>query len=152
MVKYTRRQYKKNKNNKRKYTKKMYGGDDPFTRDDKLYLTQNNFTNDDIEYLEYRKRNGANIPISFIRTFINRGYSADRIISDMKWEEETDTESQTSEGGKRRKRNGKSRKSRRKQRGGMCFGNGVGANSYDPNFSIYNTRELQLFPYKPIQT
>ena len=37
----------------------------------------------------------------------------------------------------------------RKQRGGLCFGNGVGANSYDPNFSIYNTRELQLFPYKP---
>jgi hypothetical protein len=37
----------------------------------------------------------------------------------------------------------------RKQRGGMCFGNGVGANNYDPNFSIYNTRELTLFPYNP---
>ena len=42
-----------------------------------------------------------------------------------------------------------SNKKTRKQRGGMCFGNGVGANSYDPNFSIYNTRELTLFPYKP---
>jgi hypothetical protein len=42
-----------------------------------------------------------------------------------------------------------SNKKNRKQRGGMCFGNGVGANSYDPNFSIYNTRELTLFPYKP---
>ena len=40
-------------------------------------------------------------------------------------------------------------KKSRKQKGGMCYGNGVGANSYDPNFSIYNTRELQLFPYKP---
>ena len=29
----------------------MYGGDDPFTKDDILYLTQNNFTKDDIEYL-----------------------------------------------------------------------------------------------------
>jgi len=38
---------------------------------------------------------------------------------------------------------------RRKQRGGICYGNGVGANNYDPNFSIYNTNELQLFPYKP---
>ena len=47
-----------------------------------------------------------------------------------------------------RKRN-YSRKNNRKQRGGTCYGNGVGANSYDPNFSIYNTRELQLFPYKP---
>lgn len=42
-----------------------------------------------------------------------------------------------------------SNKKSRKQRGGMCFGNGVGANSYNPNFSIYNTRELTLFPYKP---
>jgi hypothetical protein len=50
-------------------------------------------------------------------------------------------------GGKRRKTR-KVRKGR-KQRGGMCFGNGVGANNYDPNFSIYNTRELTLFPYRP---
>jgi hypothetical protein len=52
--------------------------------------------------------------------------------------------------GKRRTRkNRKGRKGRRSQRGGTCYGRGVGANSYDPNFSIYNTRELQLFPYKP---
>jgi hypothetical protein len=43
----------------------------------------------------------------------------------------------------------KNRKGRGSQRGGTCYGRGVGANSYDPNFSIYNTRELQLFPYKP---
>jgi len=43
----------------------------------------------------------------------------------------------------------KKRKHTKKQKGGMCYGNGVGANSYDPNFSIYNTRELELFPYKP---
>lgn len=48
----------------------------------------------------------------------------------------------------RKKRTSK-RKHRRRQRGGTCYGNGVGANSYDPNYSIYNTRELQLFPYKP---
>jgi hypothetical protein len=36
-----------------------------------------------------------------------------------------------------------------KKGGGGCFGNGVGANAYDPNYSIYNTRELQLFPYIP---
>ena len=44
---------------------------------------------------------------------------------------------------------GKRRRKSRKQRGGVCFGNGVGANNYDPNFSIYNTRELTLFPYNP---
>ena len=53
----------------------------------------------------------------------------------------------TEMGGKRRK--GRKTRKGRKQRGGMCFGNGVGANNYDPNFSIYNTRELTLFPYKP---
>ena len=40
-------------------------------------------------------------------------------------------------------------KGNKKQSGGTCYGSGVGANSYDPNFSIYNTRELQLFPYNP---
>jgi hypothetical protein len=28
-------------------------------------------------------------------------------------------------------------------------GQPVGSNCYDPNYSIYNTRALQLFPYKP---
>ena len=40
------------------------------------------------------------------------------------------------------------RRHTRKQRGGKCFGNGVGANSNDPNYSIYNTNALTLFPYK----
>jgi len=43
--------------------------------------------------------------------------------------------------------NKKTRKTKSSQRGGTCYGNGVGANSYDPNFSIYNTRQLELFPY-----
>ena len=40
-------------------------------------------------------------------------------------------------------------RSRKTYKGGACYGNGVGANAYDPNNSIFNTRELQLFPYKP---
>ena len=50
-----------------------------------------------------------------------------------------------SKGRKTRKNN----KRRLKHKGGMCFGNGVGANTNDPNFSIYNTNMLKLFPYKP---
>ena len=34
-------------------------------------------------------------------------------------------------------------------KGGAMFGTGVGANCSDPNYSIYNTRELELFPYTP---
>jgi hypothetical protein len=47
-----------------------------------------------------------------------------------------------------KKRRGKKGRKTRKQRGGMCFGNGVGANSNDPNYSVYNTNMLKLFPYK----
>lgn len=57
-------------------------------------------------------------------------------------------------GGKKRRRrrsrkNSKGSKSgkSRKQKGGRCFGNGVGANNFDPNYSIYNTNMLKLFPY-----
>ena len=39
-------------------------------------------------------------------------------------------------------------KKTRKQKGGQCYGNGVGANSNEPNYSIYNTNLLKLFPYK----
>ena len=47
------------------------------------------------------------------------------------------------------KKGRKTRKNiRHKQRGGICYGNGVGANSYEPNYSIYNTNMLKLFPYK----
>jgi hypothetical protein len=49
------------------------------------------------------------------------------------------------------KKNNKRTRRRRNLRGGTCYGSGVGANNYDPNFSIYNTKELQLFPYKPSQ-
>jgi hypothetical protein len=49
----------------------------------------------------------------------------------------------------RRKNGRKTGRKSRKQRGGVCYGNGVGANNYDPSFSIYNTRELELFPYRP---
>ena len=64
-------------------------------------------------------------------------------------------------GGRRRTRKGrKGRKTRKgkkgrkgrktkKQRGGMRYGTGVGANCFEPNYSIYNTPALSLFPYKP---
>lgn len=44
----------------------------------------------------------------------------------------------------------KNHKYGKNQRGGICYGSGVGANNYDPNFSIYGTRELELFPYRPL--
>jgi len=74
------------------------------------------------------------------------------------------TEADESFGGKRRRRRPRKRTYRRHvlkgrisrhrrsgknrhMKGGACFGNGVGSNHYDPNYSIYNTRMLSLFPY-----
>ena len=34
-------------------------------------------------------------------------------------------------------------------KGGGVYGTGYGANCYDPNFSVYNTNLIKLFPYKP---
>jgi hypothetical protein len=48
----------------------------------------------------------------------------------------------------KRKTHHKRRRSTRKMKGGMCYGNGVGSNNYEPNLSIYNTNMLKLFPYK----
>ena len=48
----------------------------------------------------------------------------------------------------KRKIYSKRRRSTRKMKGGKCYGTGVGSNNYDPNFSIYNTNMLKLFPYK----
>jgi len=47
---------------------------------------------------------------------------------------------------KKVKRTNKNKKTR-KQRGGAMYGRGYGANCYDPNYSIYNTNMLKLFPY-----
>ena len=41
----------------------------------------------------------------------------------------------------------KNKTRRQRQSGGTCYGTGVGSNNYDPNYSIYNTNMLKLFPY-----
>ena len=59
------------------------------------------------------------------------------------------------DGGKKRRRtkqkkiNVKRKRTHKKMKGGQCYGRGYGANSYDPNLSIYNTSLTTLFPYKP---
>ena len=51
---------------------------------------------------------------------------------------------------KSRKNKRKSRKNNRRRtlKGGQCYGRGIGANNYDPNYSIFNTNALKQFPYK----
>jgi hypothetical protein len=114
--------------------------------DDSLNDSQGSFHLSDLNVTNDSMDSNTTIPDD---SFNNSQMSDISIPSNL-----SENESFTSEtGGKKRRRKTqrKTRKGRksRKQRGGMCYGNGVGANSYDPNFSIYNTRELELFPYRP---
>ena len=49
---------------------------------------------------------------------------------------------------RRTKRNNKKKSRRIKGGGNIIGGNNIGANCNNPNFSIYNTNLLKLFPYK----
>lgn len=55
----------------------------------------------------------------------------------------------TSKKSKTHKKRRQTKRSNKKNLKGGCYGSGVGANNYDPNYSIYNTDMLKLFPYKP---
>jgi hypothetical protein len=121
------------------------------------------FQPEEIDYLiSYAdKKEGMDI-MPTIDAFLAQGMSPSKIVEEIQEGDDTTIESPHSfysnAMGKKKSRKSKSKKSRkskskksktRKQKGGVCYGSGVGANNYDPNFSIYNTRELQLFPYKP---
>ncbi len=105
-----------------------------------------NITSQDIaELITYRMLNFDNwsnissIPGDNNETITDISFDSNDSISN----DNTDLED-ISFGGKKRKT-----KKTRKQKGGMCYGTGVGANYNNPNYSIYNTELLELFPYKP---
>ena len=134
-----------------------------FNEAQKLRLTVLGFTKAQVAHLEVLLGNlPSDIAMNSIETDIGNHNTPEQIIQTvLDVNQEIDNidanqyfngaESPTSvvpgnNGGKRRK----SRKQRgHKQRGGARYGTGVGANNFDPNNSIYNTQELNLFPYKP---
>jgi hypothetical protein len=145
MVKHTRRHKKK--------SIKMRGGAN------RQQLENLGFQKDEIDYLtSYADKKRIDI-IPTIQAFLGQGMSHSKIVEEMQEGEDTTIESpysfDSNAMGKKKRKSKKSKKNnrrtirRRNLRGGTCYGSGVGANNYDPNFSIYNTRELQLFPYKP---
>ena len=114
----------KNKSHRRRYTKKMVGGE--FTYDEKTQIkstTENLYTPNSPEIIDDSTSENVMKENSF--------GGKKRVIT-------------------RKQKSNKYVKKSRKQKGGMCYGNGVGANISDPNFSIHNTNLLKLFPYKPI--
>jgi hypothetical protein len=71
-------------------------------------------------------------------TYQNLGINPDDGFTDTEDDDDQD-------GGKRHKI--RNRKSRRNKKGGTLFGRGYGANCNEPNYNVYNTNMLKLFPY-----
>ena len=97
--------------------------------------------------------NNNNIDIKSLEESSDTSVS-DTNVSDTNVNDMNVSDTNVSDKGGSRKRkyhkiNKKSKKNKKhRQRGGQCYGRGVGSNSYDPNYSIYNTNMLKLFPYK----
>jgi len=164
MTKHSFKRKNKSRRHKRINSKKMFGGKkEDLTEYQKQQLTDWGFTEENYPLFKsiHDKMNLKNydVIIVTIRAFKNQNVPNEKIIEQLnEMSDETDNEYEDEDyqnGGKmkmkkkKKTRHHKKTRHSRKQRGGTCYGSGVGANNYDPNFSIYNTRELQLFPYKP---
>uniref|UniRef100_A0A6C0AQ83 Uncharacterized protein n=1 Tax=viral metagenome TaxID=1070528 RepID=A0A6C0AQ83_9ZZZZ len=137
-----------------------------------IRITWNYFLNN---YLSENENRNLNEEDRIVFMEANKNKIAGEVMNKFNKDENTQQEEEQEEepswlGGKKSKRKSKrktrktNKKSKRKTKrklskirtnkkknfkGGMCFGNGVGANTNDPNFSIYNTNLTKLFPYKP---
>lgn len=120
-----------------------------------------NTTNDLNDYSNLNNENDLNNNNSF--TSDNNSLHLSDLNNSNNNSQNTSVEDDLSFGGKRRTRKKRkiikksntrkkriTKKNKKcKQKGGQCYGRGVGASNYDPNNSIYNTNELSLFPYLP---
>lgn len=139
------RRNRKSRRNMRRYK----GGNKVFTNPERQRLMEINFNGGQIAMLEQIRE--FNLPINattieMMRNTIQNSYNNDINAFLESLKDEEGYTSGESEGGRKTRRNRRDR--RRGQKGGRCYGSGVGANSYDPNYSIYNTPMLKLFPYK----
>lgn len=159
MAKHNKRTFKRHRQiRRRKNTRKMRGGNN-FSSEQKVNLMDSGFSDEDIQFLE--STNSTNIEriqqaLTMENVKTGQLISPKDLIEMMQEELLTKQQDMSSKmepnGGKRqtaRRYIGQtSRRHRRKQKGGTCYGSGVGANSFNPNFSIYNTNALKLFPYR----
>jgi hypothetical protein len=123
--------------------------DNSFNLDDSLNTTRENNTNDS-ENNEFSFTSDLNVSQGPLNL-------SDLNVDDENNESNNTTKESITGGNKKIRKTRKTRKSRKSRKsrknlkrrgGGTCYGRGVGANNYDPNYTIYNTNLLKLFPYK----
>lgn len=147
----SKRKHLKCKTRKNKMYKKMKGG--IYSPNQVQQLMNAGFTPQFLQ-IAYKGKIGFNV---LINDFQNSGKTAQQYMqdtyNDLGFDPDdgmTSGEESDQDGGKKKKYRGKkTRKNRKCKKGGDLYGDGYGANCYDPNFSIYNTNLLQLFPYTP---
>lgn len=140
----------KSRKMKRHYKKSMKGG--AYTPDQMRQLLDAGFTEDFLHMSEpligfdvlLANFQGSNLTATqyMKQTYQDLGINPDDGFTDI--EEDNDQE-----GGKRKtkRRKFRNRTTHRNKKGGTLFGRGYGANCNDPNYNIYNTNMLKLFPY-----
>jgi hypothetical protein len=160
--------YKKRRRTKNNSTKRyMIGG--AFMEEDIKYLKDERFTDEEIKLLNdldvsiniiinkinYIKNNYPDYDDTKIKSKVITEVISEFIVknnNNMDLNQDNDMNDIDKGGSRKRKYhkiNKKSKKNKKhRQRGGQCYGRGVGSNSYEPNYSIYNTNMLKLFPYK----
>ena len=156
----TRRKTKRNRNKKN-----MKGG--RYTQEQQQQLLNAGFTPDFLQIIDRAKvafgllwttfeGSGMTAQQYMQQTYNDLDLNPEEGFTDAEDNDDDDNDEQN--GGrkrtsKRRKtkktKKNKTRKQLRRIKGGAMFGNGYGANCNDPNYSIYNTNLLKLFPYSP---
>lgn len=130
----------------RKYMKNMKGG--KYTDAQVQQLLDLGVTREFLK-LAYKGKIGFNILLNSLHGFLDSGRTTQEYMQSTYDDLEidpndgmtSDEEESDQDGGK------KTRKYRKNMKGGTLYGRGYGANCYDPNYSIYNTNLLKLFPY-----
>jgi hypothetical protein len=145
----SKRKHLKCKTRKNKIYKKMIGG--IYSPNQVQQLMNAGFSPQFLQFA-YKGKIGFNV---LMDDFQNSGKTAQQYMqdtyNDLGFDPDdgmTSDEDSDQDGGRRRNRK-KTRKNRKCKKGGALYGSGYGANCNDPNFSIYNTNLLKLFPYAP---
>ena len=158
MAKSRRNNFKRKNKTQRRYFKKnknMRGG--IYTTEQTQQLLNFGFTPDFLQILD-RSRVGFDMLLNNFQEsnltaqeYMKQTYNDLDINPDEGFTDDEYDEDEEQEGGKKRKYKRKTHKKRKNtiktKKGGTLYGKGYGANCNDPNYSIYNTNMLKLFPY-----
>jgi hypothetical protein len=156
MAKSRRNKFRKTKTMRRRSRRNMRGG--AYTQEQTQQLLDAGFTPDFLQIVDRARvgfdmllnnYQGSNLTAEeyMEQTYRDLDMNPDEGFTDTENEEDDDQYGGKKKTRKHKNRKNKSHKNSKNKRGGALFGRGYGANCNDPNYNIYNTNMLKLFPY-----